>query len=222
MFNFLSLSDYQYPFNNCRILFFPKDFALLKKCIKTVKKKFRSRKTSTGEGGSNKVANSRTCNESLGSSNSWGDEMHEDHQELDMKELTEKQSKNQAINQSEEDITLSLSNLTLSKSPDTNQPLTPKTESPWVKIRHSYDRQQRIVQARLKVVSAAKEIPVQPIPDSFTKLVPTSQQQQSGSVVEVSSPINVVNMTATDFPELQRSSPPNHHDHNKIPGPKHR
>lgn len=205
------------------MLFFPKDFALLKKCIKTVKKKIRSRKTSTGEGGSNKVASSRTCNESMGSNNSWGDEMPEDHQELDMNELTEKQGKNQAINQSEDNITLSLSNLMLSKSPDTNPSSTPpKTESPWVKIRHNYDRQQRIVQARLKVISAAKEMPVQPIPDSFTKLVPMSQQQQSGSVVEVSSPINVVNMTATDFPELQRSSPPNHHDHNKMPGPKHR
>jgi hypothetical protein len=29
-------------------------------------------------------------------------------------------------------------------------------------------------------------------------------------------------MTATDFPELQRSSPPSHYDHNKTPGHRHR
>jgi hypothetical protein len=221
--NFLSLSDYQYPLNNCHILFFPKDFALLKKGIKTVKKKIRSRKTSTGEGGSNKVASSRTRNESVGSNNSWGDEMPADHRELDMNELTEKHSKNPAINQLENDITLSLSNLMLSTSPDTNPPPTPpKDESPWVKIRYNYDKQQRIVQARLKVISAARETPVRPTPDSFTKLVPMSRQQQSRSVMEVSSPISVVTMTATDFPELQRSSPPNHHDHTKAPGPKYR
>jgi hypothetical protein len=146
--------------------------------------------------------------------------MHEDHQELDMSELAERHGKNQTINQSEDDITLSLSNLVLSVSPDTNTPPTLKTESPWVKIRHNYDKQQRIVQARLRVISAAKEMPVQLTPDSFTKLVPMSRQQQSRSVVDVSSPINVV--TAMDFPELQRSSPPNHHDHNKAPGPKYR
>jgi hypothetical protein len=194
---------------------FPKDLALLKKGIKTAKKKIRPRKTSTGEGGSNKVASPRTRNESVGCSHSWADEMPEDHQELDMNELTDRHDKNLNINQPEDNITLSLSNLMLSKSPDTDAPPTPpKTESPWVEIRHSYDKQQRIVQARLKVISAAKEIPVQPTPDSFTKLVPLSCQQQSRSVADV------VTMTATDFPELQRSPPPNHHDHNKTPGPK--
>jgi hypothetical protein len=218
LLSFLSLSNYQCPFKSCHLLFFPEDLALLKKGFKTVKKKTRSRKTSTGEGGSNRVASSRTRNESVGSNNSWGDEMPEDHQELDMNELTERQGKNQ----SEDDITLSLSNLMLSKSPDTYAPPTPpKAEPPWVKIRHSHEKQQRIVQARLKVVSAAKETPVQPTPDSFTKLVPMSCQQQSRSVVDVS-PVSSVTVTATDFPELQRSSPLNHHDHNKTPGSKYR
>jgi hypothetical protein len=149
--------------------------------------------------------------------------MPEDHQELDMHELNERYDKNLTINQSEDNITLSLSNLMLSKSPDTDtSPTPPKTESPWVEIKHSYDKQQRIVQARLKVISAAKEMPVLPTPDSFTKLVPLSCQQQSRSAVDVSSAVSLVTMTATDFPELQRSSPPSHHDHNKTPGSKHR
>lgn len=188
-----------------------------------MKKKIRTRKSSTGESGSNKGASSRTRNESVGSNNSWGNEMPEDHRVLNMSELIEKHDESQVINQSENDVTLSFNNLILSTSPDTNPPPIPaKTESPWVKIINSYDKQQRVVQARLKVISTAKEIPVQPTPDSFTKLVPMSRQQQNRSLVETSSPISIITMTETDFPELQRSSPPSHHDHNKSPGQKQR
>jgi hypothetical protein len=175
-----------------------------------------------GEGGGNKVASCRTRNESVGSNNSWGDETSEDHQYLDMTGLTEKHDQSHAINQTEKDITLSLSNLMLSTIPDPNpSPIPPKPESPWVKIVNSYDRQQQIVQARLKVITTAKQTPVHPIPDSFTKLVPRSHQQQSRSLAEASSAVSVT-MTATDFPELQRSSPPSHYDHNKTPGHRHR
>lgn len=198
-----------------------KDFAMLKKGIKTMKKKIRYRKSSTGDGGSNKRASSRTHKEMVGSNNPWGGETPIDHQDLDMRELVEKHDESQLINQSENDFTLSLNNMMLSTSPDTNPPPIPqKTKSPWVKIINHYDKQQQIVKARLKVVSAARETPVQPTPDSFTKLV--SRQHQSTSLVETSSPISIVTMTETDFPELQRSSPPTHHDHNKSPGQKHR
>jgi hypothetical protein len=139
-----------------------------------------------------------------------------------MNELIEKHDTNEAINQSENDITLSLSSLMLSTSPGINaSPTPPKTESPWVRIVNNYDKQQRIVQARLKVVTAAKESPVQPTPISFTKLVPTSRQHQATSLVETS-PVSVVTMTPTDFPELQRTSPPIHYEHNKASGYKHR
>jgi len=197
------------------------DAALLKKGIKSVKKKIRFRKSSMGEGGGNKVASSRVRNESLGSNNSWGDEIPEYQRDVDMNELTEKDDTNEAIHHLENDITLSLSNLMLSTSPGTNAPPTPlKTESPWVKIVNNYDKQQRIIQARLKVVTAAKELSVQPTSASFTKLVPMSQQNQNRSLVETS-PISGVTMTATDFPELQRSSPPIHYEHSKASGYKH-
>jgi hypothetical protein len=147
----------------------------------------------------------------------------EDHQVLDVSELIEKHDENRVINQSENDVTLSLNNLILSTSPDTDLPPIPaKTDSPWVKIINSYDRQQQVVQARLKVISTAKGTPVQPTPDSFTKLVPMSRQQQSRSLADASAPISIIKMTKTDFPELQRSSPPTHHDHSKASGQKHR
>jgi hypothetical protein len=203
-------------------MFFLIDIALLKKGFKSVKKKIRFRKASMGEGGSNKVASSRTRNESVGSNNSWGDEIPEDQRDLDMNELTEKDDTGEAIHHSENDITLSLSNLMLSTCPGTNAPPTPlKTESPWVKIVNNYDKQQRIIQARLKVITAAKESSVQPTPVSFTKLVPMSRQNENRSLVEMS-PISGVTMTATDFPELQRTSPPIHYEHNKASGFKHR
>jgi hypothetical protein len=204
------------------MFFFLADIALLKKGFKSVKKKIRFRKSSTGEGGSNKLVSSRTRNESVGSNNSWGDEIPEDHRDLDMNELIEKHDTDEAMNHPENDITLSLSNLLLSTSPGTNvQPTPQKIESPWVKIVNSYDKQQRIIQARLKVVTAAKETPVQPTPMSFTKLVPMSRQNQGRSLVETS-PVSGVTMTATDFPELQGTSPPIHYEHNKAPGYKHR
>jgi hypothetical protein len=175
-----------------------------------------------GEGGGNKVASSRIRNESLGSNNSWSDEIPEYQRDVDMSELTEKDDTSEAIHHLENDITLSLSNLMLSASPGTNAPPTPlKTQSPWVKIVNNYDKQQRIVQARLKVVTAAKELSVQPTSDSFTKLVPMSQQNQNRSLVE-RSPISGITMTATDFPELQRTSPPIYYEHSKASGYKYR
>jgi hypothetical protein len=158
----------------------------------------------------------------VSSSNSWGDEIPEYQRDLGMNELTEKDNTNEAIHHSENDITLSLSNLMHSINPGTNVPPTPlQTESPWVKIVNSYDKHQRIIQARLKVVTAAKELSVQPTSTSFTKLVPMSQQNQNRSLVETS-PISGVTMTATDFPELQRASPPIHYEHSKASGYKHR
>lgn len=187
-----------------------------------MKKKIRFRKSGVGEGGGNKVASSRSRNESLGSNNSWGDEIPEDQRDLDMNDLTEKNNTNEAVHHSENDITLSLSNLMLSTSPGTNAPPTPiKTESPWVTIVNSYDKHQRIIQARLKVITAAKESSIEPTPASFTKLVPMSQQNQNRSLVETSA-VSGVTMTATDFPELPRNSPPIHYEHSKASGYKHR
>ena len=203
-------------------IFFLIDAALSKKGFKSVKKKIKFRKSSVGEGGSNKVGSSRIRNESVGSSNSWGDEIPEYQRDLDMNELTEKDDTNEDIHHLENNITLALSNLMLSTSHGTNAPPTPlKTESPWVKIVNNYDKHQRIIQARLKVITAAKELSVQPTSTSFTKLVPMSQQNQNRSVVETS-PISGITMTATDFPELQRTSPPIHYEHNKASGYKHR
>jgi hypothetical protein len=188
-----------------------------------MKKKIRFRKSSTGEGGSSKGASSRTRSESVRSNNSWGSETPEDHRELDTTELTENHDKSQVINHSRNDITLSLNNMMLSTRPDSDPHIiNPKTGSPWVKIVNSYDKQQQILQSRLKVISAAKEAHVQPTPDSFTKLVPVSRQQQSRSLMETSSPVSIITMTETDFPELQRSSPPTHHDHSRAPVQKHR
>jgi len=223
LLDFLSVSDLLQTIQILQFfILFLIDAALLKKGIKSVKKKIRFRKSSMGEGGGNKVASSRVRNESLGSNNSWGDEIPEYQRDVDMNELTEKDDTSEALHHSENDITLSLSNLMLSTSPGTNAPPTPlKTESPWVKIVNNYDKQQRIIQARLKVVTAAKELSVQPTSASFTKLVPMSQQNQNRSLVETS-PISGVTMTATDFPELQRSSPPIHYEHSKASGYKHR
>ena len=189
--------------------FYITDFALLRKNLKTAKKKPRTRKSSTGENGGNSkssLSSSRARNESVGSNLSWGDDIAEDHQELDMVDLIEKPT-----TRSEEDITLMLS-----ESP--NSPS--RKELPWVKIVSSNDKQQRIVQARVKAVSAAREIPIMPTPESFTKLVPLSRQQQGRSLDD--SPPNSVPLTSLEFPELQGSSPPYHHDHARTPGPKHR
>ncbi|PSN38863.1 hypothetical protein C0J52_25683, partial [Blattella germanica] len=150
-------------------------FALLKKGLKSAKKKSRTRKSSTGESGV-----TRARNESVGSNNSWGDEIPEDHRDIDIDELTEK-----PIDQSEDDITLMLS-----ESP----PTPAKGESPWVKIVNSYDKQQRIVQARLRTVTAARDIPIKPTPESFTKLVPLSRQQE-GRKHQVGSPEQTVSET---------------------------
>ncbi|KAJ9579143.1 hypothetical protein L9F63_024751 [Diploptera punctata] len=182
------------------------DFALLKKNLKTTKKKPRARKSSTGENGANSKtlqSTSRARNESVGSNISWGDDIVEDHQDLDMDELIEKPA-----NQSEEDITLMLS----------ENPTSPKEELSWVKIVNNNDKQQRIVQARLKAVSLAREIPIKPTPESFTKLVPLSRQQQGRSVDDT--PPNSLPLTS-DFPELQGTSPPFHNDHSKMPAHKH-
>lgn len=193
------------------------DYGLLKKVIKTVKKKSRIRKSSSGEGGSNRISGSRARNESVGSNNSWGDETNEDHHDLDLDELIEKRNTKEPTNQSQNDITLSLSSLLLSKSPDqTLTPTPPKSDSPWVTILNNYDKHQRIVQARLKVATAARNSAIQPTPESFTRLVPQSRQQHGRNLVDTSSPINV----AAEFPELQRSSPPTH-DHSKASSNKH-
>ncbi|XP_069705770.1 inhibitor of Bruton tyrosine kinase [Periplaneta americana] len=193
------------------------DYGLLKKVIKTVKKKSRIRKSSNGEGGGNRTTGSRARNESVGSNNSWGDETNEDHHDLDLDDLIEKNNRTEPTNESQ-NITLSLSNLLLSTSPEQTLPSTPpKSDSPWVTILNNYDKHQRIVQARLKVATAARDTPIQPTPESFTRLVPLSRQQQGRSQVEASSPINV----AAEFPELQRSSPPTHHDHSKASSYKH-
>ncbi|XP_063243097.1 inhibitor of Bruton tyrosine kinase [Bacillus rossius redtenbacheri] len=139
------------------------------KMVKGMKKKTRVRKTSSSEGTA-KSGNIRLRNESVSSNE---DVSQHCASPISFEELTEKQCYPSIMPSDlsdSKDITLSLSKITghaqETCDKENNQSLS------WVKVLNHSSKQQKVVQARLKVVSAIKECPeiMGELPEKFTNL----------------------------------------------------
>ncbi|CAG2065845.1 unnamed protein product, partial [Timema podura] len=195
------------------------------KTVRPTKKKPRTHRISGGE--YNK--NTRSRNESVSSNE---DANPKQLDSLDFDDLTEKHFRNSVS--ASPDITLSLTKV-LTES-DQNEINAGTVASPWIKVL-AHSKQQKVVQARLKVLSAAKQTPsmVEMFPETFTKLVKNSSLQTPAPLTnkdpsvgpktprpglssnstnlsiseERTKTVTVhnVDITSSDFPELQKSPP---------------